>query len=307
MPNDLPAGLKKTMFDSARAIPAIVFGKDEKHGPLPRLLLVLTMVTGVVDAISYLKLGRVFVANMTGNVVYLGFAIAHAQDFSIPASLVAIVAFFWGALAGGWVGLRIGQHRGRHLACASFIESAVVVVTLAVSIWAPDFSDDAIRYTLIVLLAITMGFQSATARHLGVPNLTTTVLTSTLTGLAADSNWAGGKNTNSVPRLAAIAAMLLGAALGAAALSRYGDSAALALALALLALVTFAALRQSSSPALWTEAPGVVDLIHLLPPPPPPALKPSPPPAPKPSPPPALKPSPPPALTPPPTRETPLV
>src|SRR5882757_10433576 len=121
------------MFNSARAVPAIVFWKDDKHGPLPRLLLMLTMVTGVVDAVSYLKLGRVFVANMTGNVVYLGFAVAHAQDFSLPASLVAIVSFFAGALAGGWVGLRIGQHRGRHLAGAALIEGAFVVVALAVS------------------------------------------------------------------------------------------------------------------------------------------------------------------------------
>jgi uncharacterized membrane protein YoaK (UPF0700 family) len=160
------------MFYSARAVPAIIFGKDEKHGPLPRLLLVLTMVTGVVDAVSYLKLGRVFVANMTGNVVYLGFAIAQARDFSVPASLVAIVSFFAGALAGGWVGLRIWQHRGRHLAGATLIECVLVVVALAVSMLAPDFNDNIVRYVLIVLLAITMGFQNATARRLGVPNFT---------------------------------------------------------------------------------------------------------------------------------------
>jgi hydrogenase/urease accessory protein HupE len=73
---------------------------DERHGPLPLLLFVLTMVTGLVDSVSYLKLGHVFVANMTGNVVFLGFAVADAEDFSIPASLVAIVAFLAGALAG---------------------------------------------------------------------------------------------------------------------------------------------------------------------------------------------------------------
>jgi uncharacterized membrane protein YoaK (UPF0700 family) len=243
------------MFNSARAVPAIVFWKDGKHGPLPRLLLVLTMVTGVLDAVSYLKLGRVFVANMTGNVVYLGLAIGHAQDFSIPTSFVAIVSFFSGAFAGGRVGLRIGQHRGRHLAGATLIECALVVVTLVVSMLAGDFNDYAVRYALIVLLAITMGFQNATARRLGVPNLTTTVLTMALTGLAADSNWAGGKHSPSGPRLAAIAAMLLGAALGAAVISRSGASAALALALALLAIVAVAAYRQSSSPAIWTVEP----------------------------------------------------
>jgi uncharacterized membrane protein YoaK (UPF0700 family) len=64
--------------------------KDDHEGSLPPLLFVLTVVTGLVDAVSYLKLGHVFVANMTGNVVFLGFAIAGAKDFSVAASLVAI-------------------------------------------------------------------------------------------------------------------------------------------------------------------------------------------------------------------------
>jgi hypothetical protein len=39
---------------------------EARDGPLPPLLLALTAVTGLVDAASYLKLGHVFVANMTG-------------------------------------------------------------------------------------------------------------------------------------------------------------------------------------------------------------------------------------------------
>ena len=53
--------------------------RGSRHGPLPPLLLGLTVVTGLVDAFSYLLLGHVFVANMTGNVVFLGFAIAGAK------------------------------------------------------------------------------------------------------------------------------------------------------------------------------------------------------------------------------------
>src|SRR5260370_24516634 len=101
--------------------------------PYTTLFRSLTMVTGVMDAVSYLKLGGLFVANMTGNVVYLGFAISHVRDFSIPAPFVAIASFFSGAFAGGRVGLRIGQHRGRHLAGASLIECALVAVALAVA------------------------------------------------------------------------------------------------------------------------------------------------------------------------------
>lgn len=58
---------------------------DPKHGPLPALLLMLTFVVGVVDALSILALGRVFVANMTGNVVFTGFAIVDVPGFSLAA------------------------------------------------------------------------------------------------------------------------------------------------------------------------------------------------------------------------------
>jgi uncharacterized membrane protein YoaK (UPF0700 family) len=84
-----------------------------RHGPLPPLLVGLTVVTGLVEAFSYLVLGHVFVANMTGNVVFLGFALVGAPGFSIAASVVALVSFWLGALVGGRVGARrLGQHRG---------------------------------------------------------------------------------------------------------------------------------------------------------------------------------------------------
>ena len=85
---------------------------DDPHGPLPPLLLALTVVTGLVDAFSYLVLGHVFVANMTGNVVFLGFALAGAGGFSIPASLSALGAFSLGALTGGRLRAHLGAHRG---------------------------------------------------------------------------------------------------------------------------------------------------------------------------------------------------
>src|SRR3982074_3569684 len=93
--------LEARMFQLAWCTHAIAVWKDDRYGPLPALLLALTMVTGIVDAVSYLKLGHVFVANMTGNVVFLGFAIADPQSFSIPASLTAIGAFLAGAPPGG--------------------------------------------------------------------------------------------------------------------------------------------------------------------------------------------------------------
>src|SRR6266404_4014276 len=143
-------------------------------GPLPVLLLVLTGVTGLVDAVSYLKLGHVFVANMTGNVVFLGFAVADAADFSIPASLLAIAAFMAGALVGGWIGSRTGQHRGRLLALATYLQIALVGAALVVSMVGLDPEAALSQYSLITLLALAMGVQNAAARRLAVPDLTTT-------------------------------------------------------------------------------------------------------------------------------------
>src|SRR2546425_10825210 len=71
---------------------------------LPLALLTLTGVTGVIDAVSFLGLGRVFTANMTGNVVLLGFAVAGAPGLSIPRSAVSLIAFLVGAGAGGHIG-----------------------------------------------------------------------------------------------------------------------------------------------------------------------------------------------------------
>jgi len=239
------------MFKLSYVASKIEFGKDDKHGPLPRLLLVLTVVTGVVDAVSFLKLGHVFVANMTGNIVFLGFAVADATDFSIPTSLVAIAAFLAGALAGGRLALSLGRHRGRYLAVATLIETVLVGAALVISLSPLDPNGEISRYALIVLLALAMGTQNAAARRLGVPGMTTTVLTLTLTGLAADSNFAGGKQSQIGRKLGAVGGMFLGAALGAVLVFHSGLSTALALALALLVLTSIAAYQQSTSSANW--------------------------------------------------------
>src|SRR2546430_11379246 len=80
---------------------------------LPLLLLVLTVTTGLIDAVSVLGLGRVFTANMTGNVVFLGFALARVPGFSAVRSLAALAAFLAGAVIGGRLGIRLDGSRGR--------------------------------------------------------------------------------------------------------------------------------------------------------------------------------------------------
>jgi uncharacterized membrane protein YoaK (UPF0700 family) len=193
--------------------------------------------------VSYLALGHVFVANMTGNVVFLGFAVADAADFSISASLFAIAAFLAGALAGGAIGTRVGQHRDRLMALATSLQIALIGAALVVSVVGIDRDSALVQHSLILLLALAMGLQNAVVRRLGVPDLTTTVLTMTLTGLAADSTLAGGNNPHPGRRLLATTVMFLGAALGALLVLHVGVVAVLALALALLALSCIASWR----------------------------------------------------------------
>lgn len=83
-----------------------------KYGAFPSLLVVLTMVTGLVDAVSFLGLGRVFVANMTGNVVFVGFALAGDRELSAWASLLAVVSFAAGAAGAGWLVRRAATRGG---------------------------------------------------------------------------------------------------------------------------------------------------------------------------------------------------
>ena len=216
-----------------------------RETPLVPLLLVLTVVTGVVDAVSILRLGHVFVADMTGNVVFLGFALAGAAGFSVAESLVALVAFLAGAALAGRLFRappeRIHLLYGTALMETALCAGATVVVAVA--------QGSTARYAVTVLLAVAMGAQNATVRRLAVADLTTTVLTLTLTGLAADPlGWARpGAHTRR--RLAAVAAMLGGAVGGALLVLQVAPAAALGVAVALLATVCMMALRLESRPA----------------------------------------------------------
>ena len=153
-------------------------------------------MTGLVDAFSYLVLGHVFVANMTGNVVFLAFALAGAPGFSIAASLLALLAFMAGAAIGGRLARALGTDRSRLLARTAMVE-ATLFGAAALAAIASDPGLEFARDLLIVLLAVAMGMQNAAARRLAVPDLTTTVLTLTITGIAADGRLGAGGDSRS--------------------------------------------------------------------------------------------------------------
>jgi uncharacterized membrane protein YoaK (UPF0700 family) len=225
------------------------FIADPGHGPLPALMLVLTVLTGVVDAVSILSLGRVFVANMTGNVVFVGFALAGASGFSLAASLSALAGFLVGAAAGGAVSERLRSHRGRLTTAVTTGELVLVLAALIVAASTGPHYGAGARNGIAALLASAMGAQNAAVRQLKVFDLTTTVLTMTLTGIAADLRH--HDRFAILRRVAAVTAMLTGAVAGALLVLDVSDVAALTLAATLLAITLAGAAAASRSPAGW--------------------------------------------------------
>ena len=197
---------------------------------LPIMLLLLTFTTGLVDAVSFLGLGHVFTANMTGNVVFVGFALVGAEGVSAPRSLVAIAAFLIGAAIGGRLGvIMMHEPHRRWLSWTAGIES-VLLVAGAISALGYDPTNETpvvSLYAIVVTTAMAMGLRNATALRLKDPDLKTTVLTLTLTGIAADSSVAGGQNPRLSRRLLSVFALFAGAAVGAGMLAVWGAAAAL--------------------------------------------------------------------------------
>jgi uncharacterized membrane protein YoaK (UPF0700 family) len=186
-------------------------------------MLALTFTTGIIDAVGYLGLDRVFTANMTGNVVILGMALAGGDELPVLGPVLALAGFFVGAVAGGRL-LRRAPQGWSGRTSAAFVTTGVVAVGLGVAALAgPPSAGTAWAYTVTGLLALAMGLQAASARRLAVKDVTTVVVTSTLTGLAADSRLAGGDGDSWLRRLLAIVLILAGAAVGALLLRVSGE------------------------------------------------------------------------------------
>src|SRR4051794_36444093 len=125
-----------------------------------RALLGLTAVTGLVDAISFLSLGRVFTANMTGNIVLLAFATAHVPGLSIARSLTALLAFLVGAVLGGRVMARASADSQIRFAAQAFrLEVALLFAASFCGIgYRGDLLEDSFQlFVLIALTALAMG------------------------------------------------------------------------------------------------------------------------------------------------------
>lgn len=190
-----------------------MYGVAATRGPnklVVSTLIALTAVSGLTDAVSYLGFGHVFTANMTGNVVVLGFAAAGAPGFSAAGCVTSVGSFLLGAFAAGQAA-RIVHSRRSLLALSMGIEgagtaaaAATIITAVAATGW--------VRFVVIGLLAFGMGMRNAAVRRLGLLDLTTSVLTMVLTRLAASSML--GTGDHRIRKVAEVLAMLAGATAG---------------------------------------------------------------------------------------------
>jgi len=199
-------------------------------------LLLLTASTGAIDAVSYLSLDRVFTGNMTGNVLFLGFALVGVAGIPFLNNAVALGGFVIGSIVSGRI---IGRHQKKGFPRSSvgiLVVGAVVIVGLGTTWLAMVDLPEPSLLVVTALLAAVMGAQVSAVKPIGNSDVTTIVVTNTVANLARDSRLAGGHGQNWIPRLLAVVAMGAGAAIGAGIINLAGGPAAM-----LAAAIIFAA------------------------------------------------------------------
>jgi uncharacterized membrane protein YoaK (UPF0700 family) len=176
------------------------------------LMLALTFSTGIIDAVGYLGLDRVFTGNMTGNVVILGMALTGADGLPVVGPIIALVLFMLGALIAGRTLKPVAgwSHRSTVL----FALVGVVILAAAVPLLLIDDPEEPLKFAVTGALGLAMGMQAGAARHIGVKDVTTVVVTSTLVGLAFDSRFGGASGQQWKRRAGAVLLIGLGALVG---------------------------------------------------------------------------------------------
>jgi uncharacterized membrane protein YoaK (UPF0700 family) len=223
---------------------------DDLDGPLPALLLALTVLAGVVDATSILRLGHVFAATVTGNLVFLGLAGAGVRGFAVVTPAVALAGFVIGALLGGRACRAAGSHRGLAVRNVLVVKALLAsAVTLGAFVTGGHFSVG-VQDLLLVLLAISMGTQLALIRYLKVPDLVTVSLTFTITGALIERG-NGWDDPAVLRRVLAMVAFAVGAMVGALLIRLVTMGAATSLSLAIIVGAGIAAHMVSKEPADW--------------------------------------------------------
>jgi uncharacterized membrane protein YoaK (UPF0700 family) len=224
---------------------------DERDGPLPALLLALTVLAGMVDATSILRLGHVFVATITGNLVFLGLAAAGASGFAVGTSALAIGGFIVGTLIGGQACRAARSHRGLALRNVLAVKLSVACAVTLIAVFTGPHLPIGARDTMVVLLAMSFGAQLAAIRYLKVPDLVTVVLTMTITSLLTERE-SGWRDPKILRRVLSLVAFAVGALSGALLILNVGIVAALLSSLAIIVAVTIIAYVVSRTSTSWS-------------------------------------------------------
>lgn len=184
------------------------------HAPIrDSLVVVLTLTTGAVDAASFLALGNVFGSVITGNMVLLGVAAGTGRSALAVHSGVALAGYMAGVAVGAPLAVRQASDDGAtwppSVTVTLLVELGVLSAFSVVWELAGSAPRGTLQLALVFVLAAAMGLQAAAVRRLG--QMSTTYLTSTLTGLVA------GLVTTSKPdgmtrSLGVLAAIVAGAA-----------------------------------------------------------------------------------------------
>lgn len=215
--------------------------------PLTRTLLVLTFVTGIVDAVSFLALGQVFAAMQTGNVVFLGLGIADVAGAPLLAPLVALGAFLVG---GSTAALLMGPASANALRSAMVAEIGLLGIAAVLAALVDVDPGELTAYVLIAIVSTAMGLRNTIARQIGDPNLATTVLNLTLSAFVTHTPTGIASEGELALRGAAIGAILAGAVAGALLLK---VSLAVAIAAAAAVVVVAAVSSRGFSPPVAYE------------------------------------------------------
>jgi len=216
------------------------------------LLLALALAAGFVDAVSFLGLGRVFTANMTGNTVLLGVAVAGGTSSEVLRALAALGGFCLGGAVGMAV---IGARRASwpRLTWPVFtLEAAALAALLAT--WQAAGVGSA-RYVLVILAGLAMGAQSAAVRISDVPGVNTTYMTSTLLNALARVIPGARQQAPSTPLPALALAIYAAGAVAGAGAERAWHAPSIAVPLAIVAGVAVATLCWRTDQAVRVKPP----------------------------------------------------
>lgn len=171
--------------------------------PRPRAALVglglalMSFASGCMDILSYRQLGQVFTSAMTGNAALLGLDLGQGNLPATSRNMAAFVGFLIGLGVGASLlrGHRGGSGWSRATTRILLVEEALLVAFAAVWHFGAGPSSDRLLYGLIALSAVAMGIQSAAAHHIGVPGVTTTYFTGTLTNIVVGAVGRGSPPT----------------------------------------------------------------------------------------------------------------